>query len=116
MRRIGYSELVPVWLLAAAVALGSCGDLSPERDPGDPSSAHDVPSAESYDPQRKGEIKHVAMELAALPGVQEVAVEVIDGLMVYEGDIVLGRFDQGRVTQGVARDQASRLWPNGPQR
>lgn len=77
---------VVVWLVAAALAatLSACFTTS------EPPTSEPPNDLESYAPGKAGEVRVVELILPGETTPTTVSVEVIDGLMIFQGDIVLG--------------------------
>ncbi|MFO7546506.1 MAG: M12 family metallopeptidase [Trueperaceae bacterium] len=71
-------------LVMLATVLTACFTASEPRT-GEPPN-----DLESYAPGRSGEVRLVELVLPGETAPTQVTVEVIDGLMIYQGDIVLG--------------------------
>lgn len=79
-------SVIALWLVAAALAatLSACFTASEPRT-GEPPN-----DLESYAPGKTGELRVVELTLPGETTPTMVSVEVIDGRMIYQGDIVLG--------------------------
>ncbi|MCA1788594.1 MAG: PKD domain-containing protein, partial [Thioalkalivibrio sp.] len=71
---------------------------------------------EEYDPYRTGELIEAEVVLPGATQSTWIGYRVIDGLAIFQGDIVLGRVDPDSgtlATQSTAIDDQSLLWPGG---
>ncbi|MEO6316892.1 MAG: M12 family metallopeptidase [Chitinophagaceae bacterium] len=87
------SKLLPV---AAAVIL-TCGG---------------VQSQEMHKPETTGSVREFTVTLPMSRAPQKIIAEVIDSLLIYEGDIILGSVSDFELEKAVAIDGSSYRWPN----
>ena len=98
----------------AALATIACTPPGPGDGGGGGGAGGGVPlsgDAERYAPGRSGEVRE---GLVLLPGASEpttIRYEVIDGLAIYQGDIVLGEAD-ALATQAIVIAGDDALWPD----
>lgn len=71
-----------------------------------------VQAQEAYKPGATGTIREFNITLPMGKVSQLVKVEVIDNMVIYEGDIVLGPLGRFEAEEAVAIDGASYRWPN----
>ena len=103
-------RVVALWFTAAALiaVLSACLTTSEPRA-GEPPN-----DLESYAPGTDGEVRVVELILPGETAPTKVSVEVIDGLMIYQGDIVLGEAPSAATvapTSVVITEEAAR-WPD----
>jgi hypothetical protein len=101
-RRVPFAYVLALVLLA--VFLVAC--------PATSAPTEEASSAESYAPGRTGEIRELSVVLPGESTPTTVTVEVVDGLAIFQGDIILGEAD-ALSTQSVAISEAGTRWPDG---
>lgn len=67
---------------------------------------------EAYNPGRKGTLRTFSFNLPMHKFAQNINVEVIDNLVIFEGDIILGSLVEFEGENAVAIDGVSYRWPN----
>src|SRR6056297_2258419 len=79
----------------------------------EPNDDADAPaSAEAYAPGVTGELREAEVVLPGESTPTRITYEVIDGLAIFQGDIVLGRADE-LTTQAIAISGGDPRWPDG---
>lgn len=79
----------------------------------EPKDDADAPaSAEAYAPGVTGELREAEVVLPGESTPTRITYEVIDGLAIFQGDIVLGRADE-LTTQAIAISGGDPRWPDG---
>jgi hypothetical protein len=102
-------SVVTLWLAVALVAT-----LSACLTPSEPRADEPPNDLESYAPGKAGETRVVELVLPGETTPTQVTVEVIDGLMIYQGDIVLGEAPSsaGVAPASVVITEEAARWPD----
>ena len=74
--------------------------------------ANALHAQEMYKPNVKGTLREFTSRIPLSSKSQKIKVEVIDNLVIYEGDVILGSLVSFEGDNAVAVDGASYRWPN----
>ncbi len=75
-------------------------------------TASQLYAQETYKPGATGSVQELTLVLPMSKTAQKISAEIIDGLLIYEGDIILGAVADTGLQKSVAITGASYRWPN----